>query len=147
MLADRQKGTPARGGFTLVELMVVVAIIAILLSLGAAAFLKARDAQLRRNSEQVVITTSDGLYRQWRSALDTARAEQPNDYELWLANGEDRRARVIHVLAALRREFPTTFDEARLDPTYAKQLPAAGNGGRSSEDEASACLYLALKKT
>src|SRR5205823_13346932 len=102
----------ARRGFTLVELIVVLAIMLILVSLSVSAVMKMIAYQQNRNTEQSIVKLDQAFQKQWRAVIDTAKTEQPNPIAQFFSNGDDRRARVLHVLMSLRREFPTTFAEA-----------------------------------
>jgi prepilin-type N-terminal cleavage/methylation domain-containing protein len=140
---------PARPSFTLVELLVVVAIIAVLLSLGTAAVMKVREVQQRHNTQDTITKLDQALQKQYHAVLDNAKSESPNFIAQNLSGGDPNRARVIHVLMCLKREFPTSFAEARNpiagfppNPAYVRALQNVP--GRSPDDEASACLYLAL---
>jgi prepilin-type N-terminal cleavage/methylation domain-containing protein len=145
--ATRPRRRPARRGFTLVEMLVVLAIIVVIASLGLGAFFKARDMQMKRNTEATIQVCNGGLTGQYSAVLDTAKTESINPTAQALSGGDDRRARVIHILMALKREFPTSFAEARAggNQAYVRALQNA-KPGRSPEEEASACLYLALKQ-
>jgi prepilin-type N-terminal cleavage/methylation domain-containing protein len=141
---------PARRGFTLIELMVVIAIISVLLSLSAAAYFKAREAQMRRNTEQAIIRLDGALDQQWRRVIDTAKSESVSSAATNLSGGDERRARVIHVLLCLKREFPQSFAEARSpapgfgpNPSYVRALA----GARPGHNESSVCLLMALKQS
>jgi prepilin-type N-terminal cleavage/methylation domain-containing protein len=175
--SNRCRRTSARHGFTLVEVMVVTLIAAVLASLIVSAIMRALNTQQRRNTETELLKVSDGFKSQWRATLDGARTEQINPIAAFLAKnplspqGEDARARVIHNLMVLRREFPTNFAEATQSigippslvplagsytfgpsPDYGKILTPQvialnlTSQLRTPADESSTCLYLALKK-
>jgi type II secretory pathway pseudopilin PulG len=150
----RTNRSQVRRSFTLIELLVVIGIILALVSLSAVAILKTQNYQQRRNTESAVSKLDQGLQRQWKRVIDTAKSETPNAIASTLANGDPRRAQVIHVLMCLKREFPTSFAEAKSpvpgfspNQTYVRLLSnaSAASLARSSEDQASACLYMALK--
>src|SRR5215472_5628424 len=126
-----------RRGFTLVEILVVLTIILVLVSLGVSAYMKIANYQQRRNTETLVQKVDVNFQKQWRAVLDTAKTDSVSDIAVYLANNDARRARVIHVLLCLRREFPTNFAEATQpvtvngltfspNPSYAKLLPSSG---------------------
>jgi len=152
---------PARGGFTLIELAIVIGIILVLISLSVGAVMKALNIQQRRNTEQTILKTDKALQGQWKAVIDQAKTEQVNAIAAYLSNGDDRRARVIHILMCLRREFPINFQEATQtinfpnvgtfgpNQAYVRALSnaSAASLARSPEDQSSACLYLTLKQT
>jgi prepilin-type N-terminal cleavage/methylation domain-containing protein len=149
---------PGRGGFTLVELLIVLLIIALLASLGVSAIMKMMALQQRRNTEQLVTKVDQAFNRHWKVVIDQAKLEQPSPIAQALSNGDDRRAKVIHVLLCLRREFPMNFAEATTpltlgtatfppNPVYARSIPALATWGSYSwEQQSSICLYTALKQ-
>jgi prepilin-type N-terminal cleavage/methylation domain-containing protein len=150
----RPTRTPARDGFTLVELIVVVGIILALVSLSVAGIMKALNYQQRRNTETLVQKLDQALQKQWIRVIDTAKSETPSATDMALANGDSRRAQVIHILAALKRDFPTSFAEVAAPPgwlspnqAYVRALPPPATWGNySPEQQSSACLYLILKQ-
>jgi prepilin-type N-terminal cleavage/methylation domain-containing protein len=184
----RRAGAPTRGGFTLVEMMVVLTIILILVGLAVGGIMKALNLQQRRNTESEVSKLDQAFMRHWKAVLDQSRTEQPNPIALRLAGADPsypnnplgdalapNRAKVIHTLMCLRREFPVSFKEATTPivwgPTPALpplQFPpgqfqgfdvnrayfnaltnvnvSAASQGRPPEDQSSACLYLILKQ-
>jgi prepilin-type N-terminal cleavage/methylation domain-containing protein len=164
---------PARRGFTLIELMVVLTIIVILVSLSVGAIVRIVNLQQRRNTEQLVHKLDGALMRQWNAVIAQAKNEQPNPIALRLAGADStyatpmvptdpqaaNRAKVIHVLMSLRREFPVNFAEIQPytmpgvpyifapNQAYVKALPPVATWpGYTAAQQSSACLYLALKQ-
>jgi prepilin-type N-terminal cleavage/methylation domain-containing protein len=159
----------ARGAFTLVEMLVVLAIIFILVSLAAGAIMKVLTVQQQHVTQQTVQKLDGALNSHLKSVIDTAKAEAPqvptnptlNPLAWQLSGNDQRRAQVIHVLMCLKREFPNSFSEAvnpfpyyqqsgyssmPPNPSYVRALTNISNRA-NPVDEASSCLYLALKQS
>ena len=64
-----------RAGFTLVELLTVVAIIAVLVSLVASATFQVIGVQQKRTTETTIKKVADALDQQWQAVVDQARKE------------------------------------------------------------------------
>jgi prepilin-type N-terminal cleavage/methylation domain-containing protein len=147
-----RKQRPARPAFTLIELLVVIAILAVLASLSVAAVMKVLNSQQKRNTQTLISKLDDGLNKQWRSVVETAKMETPNAWAVALSGGNADLAQVIHIKCRLRQEFPTSFAEALNPlplppkPSYVRALQNAQAGARTWQAESSACLYLALKE-
>jgi prepilin-type N-terminal cleavage/methylation domain-containing protein len=148
-----------RAGFTLVELLTVVAIIAVLVSLVASATFQVIGVQQKRTTETTIKKVADALDQQWQAVVDQARKETVlNTNVLSLAQSNARRQKVLWVKLRLKQEFPMNFSEAKSPaPTYIDARPSYVDalGGTNwtppdptvfPEAQASACLYLALKQ-
>jgi prepilin-type N-terminal cleavage/methylation domain-containing protein len=135
-LSARRGG--ARGGFTLVEMLVVIAIIAILASLLAAGAFQAISVRRSGNTELLIKKIDNVLTRQWQYVVNQAAA-QPIDALLnpgntpsgpylgllAMAGGDPKRARVIWIKFRLKQEFPMNFTEA-LSPTASQYVRFGG---------------------
>lgn len=72
-------------GFTLVEIMIVVAIIGILIAIAVPGFIKARR-EARRRACQENLSKIDGAKQQWALDLNKAGTETPDMTDLVEAN-------------------------------------------------------------
>ena len=129
------KRSARRAGFTMVELLVVVTIIAILISLTAAAVIRMIPAQQSLNTKSSLTRFDGELQRAYRSAADKFRTEaiptsgamnlayygsppyNANGFgagvsAMQIANGDRNLARVIWTKLRLKQTFPTNFAEA-----------------------------------
>lgn len=164
----RCRTTTSRGGFTLVELLVVIVIGLIITAITAAAATRMIAAQKLSNSRQTVEKVGRALQRQWTAVIDNAKDDAiPTDVVTW-ASGDQLRARVMWTKLKLRAAFPTTYAEVISPPTtltgtnpqgqawrvdwgtvqelaYNKQLADAGVSATDTLDEqAAVCLLMAL---
>jgi prepilin-type N-terminal cleavage/methylation domain-containing protein len=156
--------TRRRGGFTLVELLVVVTIIAILVALSAGGIMKWLSIQNVSNSRRMLDKLAVVLKSQWDVVAE--KAGQDFDSGAWatvqsyvtpLAGSAGRSTqRVIYIKMRLVQHFPMTFDEALGNvpgqlpprPVYQQKLKALGITGSSSTTasfESSVLLLMALQ--
>jgi prepilin-type N-terminal cleavage/methylation domain-containing protein len=132
-LAKTSCGRPraGRAGFSLVEMLVVMAIIAILVSLTAAGAFQILSSQRSTNTELIVKKADNALQAQWQRAVKSAFTEKidpiyfdtqynpqnPGQVTSWglmgMAGGNQNRARLIWVKLRLMQQFPMSFNEAR----------------------------------
>jgi type II secretory pathway pseudopilin PulG len=150
-----------RGGFTFVELLVIILIIAILLALGASAVLRFMGSQQVDTTRTELTTIQRQLDSQWQQVTRQAQTEGiPPAVESWIrANlagadaNADKRVRVIYIKLKQRQMFPMTFDEA-LNPAplpplqpYVSYLNAVGitkSDPSTAALEPAVCLLMAL---
>src|SRR4051794_21925500 len=110
-----------RIGFTLVELLVVFAIIAILSALTVVAVFKVIGVQQHSNTELTVKTVSSLLDKHWAAVLNQNKNSQIPAKVMAIAANDPRRAQVIWNKLKLKQEFPMNLTEA-LNPS---SLPPA----------------------
>lgn len=163
-----------RGGFTLIELMIVITIIVALMALMASAVLKFIQVQQESNTQSTLDRTQSQLGRAWSKVKDAAYKEPiPPTVALWLQSspspatslaGSDANAtgrmRVLYVKLKMRQAFPMNFNEVFNIgvpagypllplPAYATYLAKLGIGGSTAATapyESSACLLMALQR-
>lgn len=167
----RQSRVP-RPAFTLIELLIVLAIIAVLIALGAGAYFGVLKSSGNSNAAIVVTNVQKALATQYNTvkkealneplpppAANTALNNTYNSVLQNLAGRDATRARVIWVKFRLMQAFPMGFAEAFnpsfVDPVtsqtmtlpslFAKNL--TGVNGLNAAQENAVCLLLALQRT
>ncbi len=100
-----------RAGFTLVELLVVISIIALLIALSAAAAVRVIGAQRVSRTEDELRLVDKTLRNQWDKVVTEASKEQPSDAVADLASGDPFLARVLWIKFRLTEAFPQTYAE------------------------------------
>ena len=112
-----------RTAFTLIEMLVVLAIIAVLLSLTAAAVFRTIGRQQANNTKALLTKVEGEFTKDYAAAADKYATEPiPNQGSLMgnayyntvlpMAGGERGRAQVIWTKLRLKQTFPMTFAEA-----------------------------------
>ncbi len=155
------KSPNKRHGFSLVEMLVVVAIIAVLMALGAAGTFQWINTTKEANSISAVQTIHDILRSHWDKVIQDANKEPVIPSQIMsLASNNPRRARIILIKMRLVEAFPITDEEIRNCPVYvdnSKYIPISnrrynalyqkelGTATPGSSVESATCLYLILQ--
>lgn len=141
----------SRRGFTLIELMAVIAIIGVLTTLTAVAAFKMIGNRQRKNTEASLDKLASVLRQRMAQVIDDARNETIPPTVLTLAGNDPNRARVIWVKLRLKQQFPMSFAEALNpapgyltgEPAY-QRIISARTGPTNAATESAACLLMAL---
>jgi prepilin-type N-terminal cleavage/methylation domain-containing protein len=115
----RPASRPSRGGFTLIELIVIMAIIAILAGITVGAVMKFRDIGPKRATQATLASAKKKLEQQWKAVTSDAQGLQSipaaDQAAVLAASGaasmSDPRVRPTYVRMALARAFPMSFKE------------------------------------
>jgi prepilin-type N-terminal cleavage/methylation domain-containing protein len=108
----RQPRRLLRSAFTLMEMLVVVAIIALLVSLTLAAVTSITRAQEEKATGRTISRLNDGITAQVRAVIQDANELPIPQSVINLAGGNMQRAKVIWIKLKLKQNFPMTFREA-----------------------------------
>jgi prepilin-type N-terminal cleavage/methylation domain-containing protein len=126
--------TPRRGGFTLVELLVVVGLLAVVAAIATAAFLRVRGSEEVRATEATLQKLKSELDRKWRAVLDDAAEDSAKGRIppglVAFAGNDQARARAVWTYLKLKNELPTTVAEA----TTPIPVPLADGTGAVTTD-------------
>jgi prepilin-type N-terminal cleavage/methylation domain-containing protein len=155
---------PRRQAFTLTEIVVVIAIIAILMALTGGVYFYFIGSQQQRNTEGTIRTVNKVFQTQWSYVVEQAKKESPSSYVVTAANDPSgERARVLWIKLRLMEAFPISFSEINnaadsVNILLAAAIPASQRknqatyqrltkgltAANNSNTESSACLLLAL---
>jgi prepilin-type N-terminal cleavage/methylation domain-containing protein len=109
-----------RGGFTLIEMFVVMAIIAVLVALTASAVIYLMGWGPSAGTKATLRKADSAVRQEWIAARDTAKDECAGGFPsgtvlgtvLQAANGNPDLAKQLWIFLRLHQEFPTSFAEA-----------------------------------
>lgn len=148
-----------RPAFTLVELLIVMAIIAVLAALSSAAYFYTIGRQYEKNTKANIEDIYNILKKQWNYVIAETKKE-PIPQLIAIAAEKDpagERARVMLIMLRLAEAFPQTYAEIsspaivktygaarKYSATYDSKWQLAGKPGGGAKGESAACLYLAL---
>lgn len=116
---DQRASSVERAAFTLLELVVVIAIILVLVAITAAAVGKVVSAQRVSNTKAALQKVNGELLRQWQAVIDQAKSETPSPGIMTMANQDPIRATVILTKLRLRAAFPQSITEYLSPPAGA----------------------------
>jgi prepilin-type N-terminal cleavage/methylation domain-containing protein len=116
-MVQRRANSQTRAGFTLLELLVVLFLITFISGLAMGVYTRVRRAQETKVCNESLTKLEQGMKLQWKSILDLARKEQIPPVTVYIAGGNQDRARALHMKLRLRQEFPQTFAEAMNAPS------------------------------
>lgn len=122
-----------RRGFSLAELLIVIAIMATIaaLTLGAAA--KSMEWVYRSNTERTIVKVHEKLAHRLSAIAQEARSREPTPMCFVLAGGtsdrERRRARVILHKYLYKWSFPMNFQEIEQNYSESKRVAHLGGSG------------------
>lgn len=162
------KGYPLRrrSGFTVIELLVVMAIIALLVSVSAGGYMLVLRTQRGKNTDALILKLNQALEQQKQAFIQQVKAGEVPDYYMAAAGGDRPKAisrwlnvggrpipdpsNPIAMIAEpplLKQEFPEAYFMAWwYNARTRRTLAAAGFTAvpASNASESSACLLLAL---
>lgn len=118
----------ARAGFTLAEMLMAVAIIAVLIALSAAAIFRFRDTGPYNASVANLSRLQSALDTQWQAVRDRAMRDSIHGFkpsDLGVSDLADAAARQNYVNMCLVQAFPISFEEALVPTTGALKAYAA----------------------
>jgi prepilin-type N-terminal cleavage/methylation domain-containing protein len=106
-----------RAGFTLIEVLVVVAVIAMLAAITASGISRVRISQMSRNTEHTVTKLQLALDQKMQAiadqvALDRRNKRIPSEIVNGCNDDTDDRAAAVWMYMNARRDLPNTFAEA-----------------------------------
>jgi hypothetical protein len=151
-----------RPSFTLIEILVVIAIIATLMALTVSAVIRFLQTQREKNTQSIIGRIDSTLDKQWRHVISEATKEPIPDAVMNMAGNDPKVARVIYVKLRLKQEFPMGYYEA-LNPSplppiqdYVTKLNKVGILFANyppppaytppTPEETSACLLMAIER-
>jgi prepilin-type N-terminal cleavage/methylation domain-containing protein len=121
-----------RAGFTLIEMLIVIAIIGVLIALTASAVVQVMGSQQVHATEATLQKLDGALNHQWVATTDAARDEYHKGQQpaaglqatlmTWASNNTDQ-AQAGYVALRLMQEFPISLSEAQVGV----QLPMQNN--------------------
>ncbi len=146
---------PLRRGFTLIELIVVIAIIVVLMSLVVGGVMKILVLQQNKNTKDEVMKLEAARANAYTRVLDTAKNESPYQQAQVWSNNNTQLAQVLHIKLRLQQEFPQSFAEVLTPsplayppkPSYVRALQTAQPAIHSAYEQSSILLYLSLKES
>jgi prepilin-type N-terminal cleavage/methylation domain-containing protein len=112
-----------RGAFTLIEILVVIAIIAVLVAIGAGAYIRVMSAQQEARTEDSLRIIHKFLGDNWNDVKTKAEKEDINAFPalLSLASNDPARAGVLLKIFRITEAFPQNYAEIQFP-----FLPASG---------------------
>ena len=101
-----------RRGFTLIEILVVISLIAVLAALSVGALFRVRAAQQTSNTEGTLGKLDTLMMARWSAILTNAKTPPPE--VILLCDGDKDRAVSLWTYAVLKNEFPESYAELTL---------------------------------
>ncbi|GEM_PF-4567730 len=160
--------TTRRPAFTLIELLIALAIIAVLTALSAASYFWIVNRQYEKNTNAAIEHVYGVLKKQWNAVISEANDPIPDSVKILAApDPSGERAKVLWKMIRLTEAFPANYSEIRTPKVYATVLPGYAGplpliptdrrkyialynsklgaaAGGNPQNESAACLYLAL---